>query len=138
MGKLKNKRQELSTPQYFAEDFTYPQSQSVEATNSNLARVHSGPVTGMQTSQQFADARAATGQPYSDVELQQHQLTRSLSDENPMSYSQQDMRQSQPFRTVSHDNPAERPSMYGLPPGSQPRRSYEFLGGQEPRRRTAE
>jgi hypothetical protein len=138
MGKLKNKRQELSTPQYFAEDFTYPQSQSVEVTNSNLARVHSGPVTGMQTSQQFADARAATGQPYSDVELQQHQLTRSLSDENPMSYSQQDMRQSQPFRTVSHDNPAERPSMYGLPPGSQPRRSYEFLGGQEPRRRTAE
>jgi hypothetical protein len=138
MGKLKNKRQELSTPQYFAEDFMYPQSQSVEATNSNLARVHSGPVTSMQTSQQFADARAATGQPYSNAELQQHQLVRSLSDENPMSYSQQDMQQSQTFRTMSPDNPTERPSMYGLPPASQPRRSYEFLGGQGPRRRTAE
>jgi hypothetical protein len=138
MGKLRSKRQELSTPQYFAEDFTYPQSQSLEATNSNLARVHSGPVMGMQASQPFADTRATIGQPYNNAELQQNQLMRSLSDENPMSYSQQDMQQSQPFRTMSNDSPAERSSLYGLPPGSQPRRSYEFLGGQGSQRRTAE
>jgi hypothetical protein len=110
----------------------------MEATNPNLARVHSGPVMGMQASQPFADARAMIGQPYDNAELQQNQLMRSLSDENPMSYSQQDMQQSQPFRTMSNDSPAERSSLYGLPPGSQPRRSYEFLGGQGPQRRTAE
>ena len=138
MGKLKNRHRELSTPQYFDENFSYPVSQSSQDPTTNLTRASSGPITSLQQSQNFADARAATGQFYSNAELHQNQLLRSISDENTFPYSQQNIQQSQLVRTTSHEDPGERPSMYGLPAGSQPRRSYEFLGGQGLRRRNAE
>jgi hypothetical protein len=57
-----------------------------------------------------------------------------LSHEYPLSYGQQHIQQHQLLRTSSDELPADRPSMYDLPPGSQPRRSYQFTGGQDVRK----
>jgi hypothetical protein len=138
MGKLKNRQQELSTPQYYPEGLPYPTSQSAQEQDPILARVHSGPIAGLQQSQQYPDGQAETDWSHSQQNIPQSQLVRSVSYENPLSYSQQEMQRSQLLRTASHENPAERPNMYGLPSGSQPRRSYEFLGGHGAQRRNAE
>ena len=140
IGKLKNRQQELNTPQYFAEDFSYAQSQPTEVSDPAIIKPHSGSMKTTQPFQPFGDAQAATEQSYSTstTEMQQNQLMRSLSNENPLPYNQQNIQEPQLMRRMSHEDPGERPSMYGLPSGSQPRRSYEFLGGQGLRHRNGE
>ena len=137
-GKLKNRQQELSTPQYFGNEYSYAQGQSSEASDPSLTRVQSGPVTSMQSFHQSPDARAATEQSYSMTGYQQNQLMRSASYENPLPYGQPKENQSQLMRATSHEDPNERSSPYGLPSGSQQRHSYKFLDGEGPRRRNAE
>jgi hypothetical protein len=130
MGKLKNRQQELSTPQYYAESLSYPTNQSAQEPHPNPARVHSGPIVGLQQPQQHPESLPTTDWSPGQQDAQQYQLLRSLSHEYPLSYGQQDIQQTQLLRTSSQETPAERPGMYGLPSGSQPRRSYEFFGGQ--------
>jgi hypothetical protein len=130
MGKLKNRQQELSTPPFYPEGLSYPGNHFGQEPHTNPTRVRPGPGVGRQQSQQQVDSRAATDWSHSQQDVQQYQLLRSTSHEYPLSYGRQDMQQPQLFRTSSEEIPAERPSMYGLPSGSQPRRSYEFLGGR--------
>jgi hypothetical protein len=134
VGRLKNRQQELSTPPYYAEDLSYPANQFAQESHTSPARVHAGPVVGMQPSQQHVDGRTAMDWSHSQQDVQQYPLLKSLSHEYPLSYGQQHIQQHQLLRASSDELPAERPSMYGLPPGSQPRRSYEFTGGQDVRR----
>ena len=138
MGKLKNRQQALSTPPYYAEGFSYPTGTSAQEPHTNTIRVHSSPIVDTRQSQQHADGQVPIDWSHKQQEVQQHQLSKSLSHDYPLSYVQQDIQQPQLLRISSDEIPAERPSMYGLPSGSQPRRSYEFLGGQRPRRSNAE
>lgn len=138
MGKLRNRQQELVTPQYFVEGLSYSTSQSATEPNPNLTRGLSGSSMGLHNSLQHPDDSSPRNWSHDQPDIHDPQLPRSISHENPSSYGQQDVQQSQLLRTASHGNSIDRPSIYGLPSGSQQRRSYEFLGGQGARRRNAD
>lgn len=111
LGKLRNKQQELGTPLYFTEDTTRLRDRALQdLPTSSPHGQYVQPSNGWQ-SQQSLDHRRTFQIPNGERELLQPQLLRSLSHE-----------------------PGERPGLYGLPNGSQPRRSYEFLGAQRPPR----
>lgn len=112
MGKLRNKQQELGTPQYFTGDMSHLQGAPMQDANAKGFSERLNQPRSVQAPRQTPDQRATLHQMTPEQEAFYPQIARSLSHE-----------------------PFERPTMYGLPSGSLPRRSYEFVGGQGAPRR---
>ena len=109
MGKLRNKQQELGKPQYFVGDLTNLQEMPAQMSTTNQYFEQYNQTSDMQAPGQSLDHGTALQWQNGTQERLHPQLMRSMSNE-----------------------PGERPGMYSLPPGSLPRRSYEFLGGRRP------
>ena len=111
MGKLRNKQQELGTPQYFVGDIPSLQDMPAQDPTANQYYEQYSQPRNVQAQGQTVDQGVTLQWPNGGQDRLHPQLVRSMSNE-----------------------PGERPGMYALPSGSLPRRSYEFLGGQRPPR----